>query len=107
MSVQTAAMAHTMAGRQLAPLTLTDEELLELKAFAGRRKTAQALPLRARIVLACTEGLQNKEVATRPMWSRQRSASGGVVLSGTAWTACVTRPGPEHRARSTMRASKR
>ena len=52
-------------GRQLAPLILSDEERLELRALAARRKTAQALAQRARIVLACTEGGQNKEVAAR------------------------------------------
>jgi len=51
--------------RQLAPLILSDEERTELKALAGRRKTAQALALRARIVLACAEGSQNKEVAAK------------------------------------------
>lgn len=50
---------------QLAPLVLSDEEHAELKALAGRRKTAQALALRARIVLACAEGSQNKEVAAK------------------------------------------
>jgi transposase len=54
-----------MAGRQLAPLVLSDEEQCELKALAARRKTAQALALRARIVLACAEGSQNKEVSAR------------------------------------------
>jgi transposase len=57
-------MEHSMA-RQLAPLILNDEERTELKALAGRRKTAQALALRARIVLACAEGSQNKEVAAK------------------------------------------
>jgi transposase len=52
-------------GRQLAPLVLSDEEQSELKALAGRRKTAQALALRARIVLACAEGHQNKGVAAK------------------------------------------
>ena len=51
--------------RQLASLMLSDEERTELKALAGRRKTAQALALRARIVLACAEGRQNKEVAAK------------------------------------------
>jgi transposase len=50
---------------QLAVLILSDEEQAELKALAGRRKTAQALALRARIVLACAEGTQNKEVAAK------------------------------------------
>ena len=51
--------------RQLAGLILTDEEWTELKALAGRRKTAQGLALRARIILACAEGSQNKEVAAK------------------------------------------
>jgi transposase len=65
MAVEAVAMEHSMAGRPLAPLTLTDEERLELKALTARRKTAQALALRARIVLVSAEGLQNKEVAAR------------------------------------------
>jgi transposase len=52
-----------MAGRQLAPLVLNEEERSELKSLAARRKTAQALALRARIVLACAEGGQNKDIA--------------------------------------------
>lgn len=52
-----------MAGRQLAPLALSEEERCELKSLAARRKTAQALALRARIVLACAEGGQNNDVA--------------------------------------------
>jgi transposase len=51
--------------RQLASLILNDEERLELRALASRRKTAQALAFRARIVLACAEGAQNKEVAAK------------------------------------------
>ena len=35
----------------------------ELTSLAGRRSTAQALALRARIVLACAEGRLNKDVA--------------------------------------------
>ncbi|MET3299173.1 hypothetical protein [Bradyrhizobium diazoefficiens] len=54
-----------MAVQQLAPLTLSDEERAELKSLTMRRKTAQALALRARIVLACAEGGQNREVAAK------------------------------------------
>src|SRR5215467_9803676 len=54
-----------MAGRHLAPLILSDEERAELKSLSSRRKTAQALALRARIVLACAGGSQNKEVAAK------------------------------------------
>src|SRR5258707_15385122 len=60
-----ATMELAMAGRQLALLRLSDEERSELEALASRRKTAQALALRARIGLACAEGVQNKDVAAR------------------------------------------
>jgi transposase len=50
-------------GRPKAPLTLTDEERQTLQRWSRRAKTAQALALRARIVLACAEGATNKAVA--------------------------------------------
>jgi hypothetical protein len=51
-----------MAGRRLEALTLTEAERSELTALAARPKTAQALARRARIMLACAEGLENKAV---------------------------------------------
>jgi transposase len=54
-----------MASRQLAVLVLSGEERTELTSLAARRNTAQALALRARIVLGCAEGAPNKDVATR------------------------------------------
>lgn len=54
-----------MAGRGLARLVLSNEERLELEGLAARRKTAQALALRAQIVLACAAGSQNKDVAAK------------------------------------------
>ena len=60
-----------MAVQQLASLTLSDEERAELKSLTMRRKTAQALALRARIVLTCAEGGQNKEVAAKLGLDRQ------------------------------------
>jgi transposase len=52
-----------MAGRQLAALVLSDGERAELTSLAARRNTGQALALRARIVLRCATGRQNKQVA--------------------------------------------
>jgi transposase len=54
-----------MAGRRLAALVLSDAERAELGSLAARRNTAQALALRARIVLGCAAGEQNKMVAAR------------------------------------------
>jgi transposase len=56
-------MEWIMAGRQLAALVLSDAERTELTSLAARRNTAQALALRARIVLRCATGRQNKQVA--------------------------------------------
>ncbi|RGC65510.1 Integrase core domain protein [Micromonospora sp. MW-13] len=52
-------------GPKLAPLELTVEEREALQGLARRPKTAQALAVRARIVLACAEGLSNSEVSRR------------------------------------------
>jgi transposase len=52
-------------GRGFAPLELDELERAELRSLASRRSTAQALALRARIVLACADGEQSKVVAAR------------------------------------------
>ncbi len=52
-----------MAGRPLQNLKMTDGERAELKRLARRPKSAQALALRASIVLKCADGLSNNEVA--------------------------------------------
>jgi transposase len=52
-------------GRSKAELVLTDDERETLQRWARRAKSAQALALRCRIVLACAEGLSNVEVADR------------------------------------------
>ena len=54
-----------MAGRKMAVLVVSEAERLELTLLSSRRKTAQALALRARIVLECAHGLENREVAAR------------------------------------------
>ena len=48
---------------RLAALVLSAAERSELTALATRRKTAQALALRARLVLGCAAGAENKAVA--------------------------------------------
>ena len=52
-------------GRPKAPLILTDDERQKLQTWAARPKSAQRLATRARIVLACAEGHDNKDVAAR------------------------------------------
>jgi transposase len=57
-----------MGDNRLQPLVLSDAERQTLQGWATRRKTAQGLALRARIVLACAEGHSN--IAARLRVSR-------------------------------------
>src|ERR1041384_3112681 len=50
-------------GRPTKPLHLTPEEIEKLSTLARRRKTSQAMAIRARIVLGCAGGSSNGEVA--------------------------------------------
>src|SRR5215469_10576324 len=54
-----------MGDNRLEPLVLSDAERQVLQGWAARRKTAQGLALRARIVLACAEGRSNTAVSAR------------------------------------------
>ncbi|MGH1508588.1 IS630 family transposase [Ralstonia solanacearum] len=54
-----------MSGRPKAELVLSETEREQLTALTMRRKTAQAVALRARIVLTCADGIDNKTVAAK------------------------------------------
>jgi transposase len=65
-------------GRPKAELALSDEERETLQRWSRRAKSAQALALRCRIVLACADGMSNVEVAqllevSRPTVGKWRS----------------------------------
>jgi transposase len=65
-------------GRPKVELALSDEERATLDRWSRRAKSAQALALRCRIVLACADGLSNVEVAnllgvSRPTVGKWRS----------------------------------
>ena len=48
--------------RAAVTITLSSAERRELESLAGRRKTAQGLARRARIILAAARGLENKAI---------------------------------------------
>jgi transposase len=52
-------------GRPTKPLNVTAEEKVKLAMLARRPKSAQAIAMRARIVLRCEEGLSNSAVAKK------------------------------------------
>ncbi len=53
---------------------LSNDERQELQRWLGRSKTSQVLALRARIVLACAEGVSDKAVAERLETTRRGRA---------------------------------
>ena len=52
-------------GRPKAPLSISSDEHERLQSLSHRSRTAPALARRARVVLACASGLDNKVVARR------------------------------------------
>jgi FixJ family two-component response regulator len=65
-------------GRATAAV-LTRSERSELESLAHRRRTAQGLAQRARIVLAAADGLENKAIAQR-LGACENTVGGTVTL---------------------------
>ena len=63
-------------GRPKQPLTLTEEERDRLQSLAHRARSQSVLARRARVVLACAEGLDNQAVAKNCAALRAWLASG-------------------------------
>src|SRR5262245_47780680 len=71
-------MRRMRLGRPLKPFVLTNDERTTLESWARRRTTAQALALRARIVLQAADGASNTVIArhervTRPTVGKWRT----------------------------------
>src|SRR5689334_13003982 len=81
------------SGRPKAELVLTDQERDQLRSWARRRTSAQALALRSRIVLGCAHGWDNKQAAARERVSAQtvgKWRTRFVVFGGSAGTAVAS-----------------
>ena len=76
-------------GRRLPPLGLTEESRETLRNWSRRRKTAQALALRSRIVLRAADGVTATGIAAEIRSACRRSASGGAGSSTPEWTGCL------------------
>ena len=81
---------------RVAPeIVLTDDERAELTRLARSKRTSVRLSLRARIVLLCAAGMQNKEIAEQldvgrvqvARW-RERSRRSGPASSTAPSSAC-------------------
>jgi transposase-like protein len=94
-------------GKTAVAIDLTQRERRELESLASRRKTAQGLAQRARIVLLAAEGAENKDISLRVeaapntvgKW-RRRFAEHALMASSTSLA-------PARRAGSAMTRSRR
>jgi transposase len=76
-----------MATNRAVEIELSDEERVQLRAWARRPTSAQALAQRSRVVLLAAEGLNNTEIAARlgvyrPMVTKWRNRFGEHRLDG-------------------------
>ena len=75
-------------GRRLPELELSGEQRSTLPGWTRRRKTAQALSMRARIVLRASEGVTATAIAAETRCVFRRSVNGGTGLWSRVWTGC-------------------
>src|SRR3982074_148858 len=80
--------------RSAKPLVLSAEELDELRALTRRKKTAKQIALRARVILACAEGAQNKDVAAQLGVSKQMVCRWRVRFAADRVEALYDEPRP-------------
>ena len=86
-------------GRPTPALSLTTAERETLQNWSRRPKSAQALALRARMILLCAEGATNTRVAEQIQVRTQTVGKCGSVLWTGGWTACWMNRVPVRRAK--------
>jgi transposase len=93
-----------MPAPHAVPITVSEADRLTLQSWARRPKTAQALALRARIVLAAAAGEEtNLEIAERLQTNRHTVAKwrGRYARRGLAGLTDEPRPAPRARSPTT------
>jgi transposase len=83
-----------MPNPRAVELTLTDFEREQLEAWARRRKSAQALAQRSRIVLCAAEGLKNTEIAERLQITRGMASKWRLRFASERLDGLVDEPRP-------------
>src|SRR5437762_9031740 len=77
-------------GRPVPPIVLTTDERETLDRWTRRPTTAQALALRARLVLRCAAGETATAIARDLHVTKQTVGNGAADLSRGDWTDCST-----------------
>jgi hypothetical protein len=86
-------------GRPKQALILTDEVRDRLQSLAHRARSQSLLARRARVVLACAEGLDNKTVARKMRVSLGMLENGAPDFCKPVWKDSMTSPDRERLAR--------
>src|SRR5215467_6022705 len=81
-------------GRPTKSIELTDEERSKLQQWARRPKSSQGLALRARIVLGCAGGLENRQVARQLHLADQTVCKWRERFRTARWEGLVDEPRP-------------
>ena len=90
-------------GKRAVVIALTEIERRELESLASRRKTAQGLARRARIVLLAAEGAENKDISLRMGAAPNTVGASRSIASAVSMTSLVR----ARRARSATTRSRR
>ena len=94
-------------GKTAVAIDLTQRERRELESLASRRKTAQGLAQRARIVLLAAEGAENKDISLRVEAAPNTVGKWRRRFAEHASMASSTSLAPARRAGSAMTRSRR
>lgn len=86
-------------GRPKTPLTLTDDERIQLRSLVRSRTLPHALVARAKLVLGSAEGESNSQIAAS-IGPKPRLANGANVFCNIGWPDCMTSCAPDARALS-------
>src|SRR6202158_2220169 len=81
-------------GRPKQPLTITEEERARLESLAHRARSQAVLARRARVVLACAEGLDNQVVAKKLRCSVSMVGKWRARFLKGRWEALYDEPRP-------------
>ena len=94
-------------GRPKVALILTDDERVQLDSLAHRSRTAPHLARRARIILACADGLDSTVVAKRLRMSQTTVCKWRGRFVRERLDGLYDEPRPGRLDRSAMRRSSR
>ena len=87
-------------GRPKLPLSLTESQRQQLESLAHRSRSRPLLARRARVVLACAEGLDNQTVARKLLCAVSMVGPGFCKVASKRWAMSHGRARPQSERRA-------